>query len=147
MNNELMHYGVKGMKWGVRKEDYKSMSRAERKATKKNYYRYNPTGRIKKATDIGAVIGGTGAGDTGMVIGAIAGGLTGGLSGIPTGIAIGGGLGTFIGLRAGANIGRRYMCNKLDAERIKVSEISQDYVDAGRDIVEPIKNTKFKIEK
>lgn len=33
----LMHYGVPGMKWGVRKSSLKGMSRSERKATKAKY--------------------------------------------------------------------------------------------------------------
>lgn len=37
MNDYIYHHGVKGMKWGVRKDKYKSMSRAERKKTKKTY--------------------------------------------------------------------------------------------------------------
>ena len=36
-NEELYHYGVKGMKWGVRKSEYKSMSRSEKKRTRKSY--------------------------------------------------------------------------------------------------------------
>lgn len=28
---DIMHYGVKGMKWGVRKSVYKSMNRQQRK--------------------------------------------------------------------------------------------------------------------
>ncbi len=35
--SELRHYGVKGMKWGVRKSEYKAMSRQERKKTKDEY--------------------------------------------------------------------------------------------------------------
>lgn len=34
-NKELYHYGVKGMKWGVRKEKYNSMSPAQKKKTKR----------------------------------------------------------------------------------------------------------------
>lgn len=37
--NELYHYGVKGMKWGVRKEEYKSMNRQQRKKTREEYYK------------------------------------------------------------------------------------------------------------
>lgn len=33
----ICHHGVKGMKWGVRKDKYKSMSRADRKNTRKTY--------------------------------------------------------------------------------------------------------------
>ena len=36
-NQELYHYGVKGMKWGVRKSEYRSMSRSQRKQTKRQY--------------------------------------------------------------------------------------------------------------
>ena len=34
-NDELAHYGVPGMKWGVRKSEYKAMSRGQRKALRK----------------------------------------------------------------------------------------------------------------
>lgn len=37
MNNELYHYGVPGMKWGVKKAVYKQMSGQERRAAKKTY--------------------------------------------------------------------------------------------------------------
>lgn len=36
---DIVHYGVKGMKWGVRKAEYKSMGRAERRAQRKKYDR------------------------------------------------------------------------------------------------------------
>lgn len=39
MDNELKHYGVKGMKWGVRKEKWASMDRFDRKMQKKTYKR------------------------------------------------------------------------------------------------------------
>ena len=39
MNEEelLLHYGVKGMKWGVKKSIYKKMSFGERRRTKADY--------------------------------------------------------------------------------------------------------------
>ena len=66
-DEDLMHYGVKGMKWGVRKEVYNSSSRSRKKEIRKEYYR-TPEGRIKKATTIGTVLGGPLAG---MVAGSI----------------------------------------------------------------------------
>ena len=33
----LAHYGVKGMKWGVRKDEYSSMTRSQKKQTKSDY--------------------------------------------------------------------------------------------------------------
>ena len=48
--DELKHYGVPGMKWGVRKERYKAMNRHERKKTREEDYRRN--------TIIGTVLGG-----------------------------------------------------------------------------------------
>ena len=35
VDNFLAHYGVKGMKWGVTKSDYRSMSKADRKQYRK----------------------------------------------------------------------------------------------------------------
>lgn len=57
MNNELYHYGVKGMKWGVRKSVYKSMNRQQRRETRKKYYE-TPEGKVVKATKIGTLLGG-----------------------------------------------------------------------------------------
>lgn len=36
-NKELYHYGVKGMKWGVRKSEYKSMSKPQKKQAREEY--------------------------------------------------------------------------------------------------------------
>ena len=58
---ELYHYGVKGMKWGVRKEVYNSSSRSRKKEIRKEYYK-TPEGRIKKATTMGTILGGPLAG-------------------------------------------------------------------------------------
>lgn len=54
---ELCHYGVKGMKWGVKKSEYKSMSKQERKATRKKYMA-TTEGKVYKATTIGTMLGG-----------------------------------------------------------------------------------------
>lgn len=35
MDNELKHFGVPGMKWGVRKEQYKNLNRSQKKELKK----------------------------------------------------------------------------------------------------------------
>ena len=36
-SSDICHYGVKGMKWGVRKSEYRSMSRDQKKLTKAEY--------------------------------------------------------------------------------------------------------------
>lgn len=54
---ELYHYGVPGMKWGIRKSVYKSMNRQQRKEIRKNYYK-TPEGKVAKATTIGTILGG-----------------------------------------------------------------------------------------
>lgn len=56
-DDELYHYGVKGMKWGVRKSDYKSMTRKQRKEVRKKYYD-TPEGKISRATTIGTILAG-----------------------------------------------------------------------------------------
>lgn len=56
MNKEdyLQHHGVPGMKWGVRKDKYKSMNRDQRKQTRKEFKKkYNmdvQSGRSKYST-------------------------------------------------------------------------------------------------
>ena len=55
--DELKHYGVKGMKWGVHKSVYKSMNKQQRKAQRQKY-KQSPEGRIKRATNIGTFLGG-----------------------------------------------------------------------------------------
>ena len=35
--DELYHYGVKGMKWGVKKSEYDSMSKDQKKKLRKEY--------------------------------------------------------------------------------------------------------------
>ena len=36
-SSDICHYGVKGMKWGVRKSEYRSMSRSQKKLAKAEY--------------------------------------------------------------------------------------------------------------
>ena len=59
-DDELMHYGVKGMKWGVRKEDYNAMTRQQRKATRERYYQTDEGRQYKttRNTIVGTVLGG-----------------------------------------------------------------------------------------
>ena len=56
-DGELYHYGVPGMKWGVRKSVYKSMTKGQRKAAKKQSLS-TPEGKVKRATTIGTLLGG-----------------------------------------------------------------------------------------
>lgn len=65
---ELYHYGVKGMKWGVRKSEYKSMNRKQRREQRKKYYKA-PEGRVRRATEIATILGGPLAG---VITGSIA---------------------------------------------------------------------------
>lgn len=59
-SDELMHYGVPGMKWGVRKERYKAMNRHERKKTREKYYKTEEGKmyKVKRNTIIGTVLAG-----------------------------------------------------------------------------------------
>lgn len=56
-SNYLTHYGVPGMKWGVRRSVYKSMTSEQKRAQRKKYLK-TPEGKIEKATVIGTVLGG-----------------------------------------------------------------------------------------
>lgn len=66
--SELCHYGVKGMKWGIRKEEYRAMNKQQRKAQREKYRR-TPAGKIERATTIGTILGGP-------LVGAVAGSIT-----------------------------------------------------------------------
>lgn len=70
-SGELYHHGVKGMKWGVRKDKYKAMNRQQRKKTREKYYKTDE-GKIHKITRntiVGTLLGGP-------IIGAAAGLIT-----------------------------------------------------------------------
>lgn len=54
---ELKHYGVRGMKWGVRKSEYNAMNKQQRKAVRKKYSN-TPEGKIRRATTIGTILAG-----------------------------------------------------------------------------------------
>lgn len=54
-NNELYHYGVKGMKWGVRRARYKA-AKKEYKAAKKEYESAKKSEPIRKTIKRGAAI-------------------------------------------------------------------------------------------
>ena len=55
--DELAHYGVVGMKWGVRKSEYKSMSKTQRKAQRKKH-KQTAEYKVKKAVAVGTLVGG-----------------------------------------------------------------------------------------
>lgn len=112
-NNTLYHYGVKGMKWGVRKDRYKSMSKSQRQKTQKKFYDDHED-RIKRGGNLGGNIAG--------IAGGIAGGLLGGPSGAFAGGAIGGAAGSLIGMKTSisrinkeiSNRGRRKVRKQLN---------------------------------
>lgn len=65
--SELYHYGVKGMKWGVRKEVYKSANRQQKKAIRNDYYE-TTEGKHHRAIRLGVIIGGPVGGVIGAAI-------------------------------------------------------------------------------
>lgn len=68
-NNELYHYGVKGMKWGVRKSTYNSADKYTRKQIRKAYWD-TPEGKTIKAAGLGSFLGGPiGAGVASFITG------------------------------------------------------------------------------
>ena len=48
-NDYICHYGTKGMKWGVKKAEYDSMSRSDKRQTKKSYKKSTPAHRVRRA--------------------------------------------------------------------------------------------------
>lgn len=59
--SELAHFGVKGMKWGVRKSEYKSMSKSQRKAQRQKHKQTSEY-KVKRAYVVGVLLGGPIAG-------------------------------------------------------------------------------------
>ena len=60
----LVHFGVKGMKWGVRKSEYKSADRATRKQMRNEYKKTDEykdykkaSGKVGRAATIGGLVG------------------------------------------------------------------------------------------
>lgn len=58
-NNELKHYGVLGMKWGIRKDKRDSRTHKKEKPTEESDSKLTLTDKQKKAIKIGAAVVGT----------------------------------------------------------------------------------------
>lgn len=58
-SNELKHYGVLGMKWGIRKDKRNSRTRKKEKPTEESDSKLTLTDKQKKAIKIGAAVVGT----------------------------------------------------------------------------------------
>lgn len=81
---ELMHYGVKGMKWGVRRDKYERMGSQERQKVRKAYRAGNKVARKNPKTSEQRLIRNR---DRGESIGIILAGPVGGLVGAAIGSA------------------------------------------------------------
>ena len=115
------------------------MTRSQKTKVRGRYFDKVPMGRVIRGMGIGYAT----AGGAGATIGATAGGL---LAGIP-GAVLGGIVGHGAFSTTGSLIGQKIILDRLDTEGIRLSDIADRYVDAGREFVEPIKDLKFDFEK